>query len=492
MIGMEGGTSFVDRTMELAALGDAYSRKSSLVVIYGRRRLGKTSLVKRFMEGRRGVYFLFTKEPEHDQLYRLARAVGKAIGSRRLEDFGASSFEDLFAEIGESCKSEKLVLALDEFPYLASQDPTIPSIFQKIWDEYLKGSNVMLVLTGSSVGMMRSEVLSYSAPLYGRATAILHLKQMGFKDVSALMPAGMGFEDRLMLYFMFGGVPAYYAALYQGGKAKSYTIERAMEAVLAEGAIFAEEPSVMLSEEVTNDARYLIILSLLAEGVNKPSEIASRLNIAQSNLQKYLTVLEGIGVVEREFPVTEARKSRSKRGIYAISDNFTFFYFYVLRKITADLRAQPAQAAIEAINLLGRAAPKRFELLVREVVWSLSGSGSLPFTAFSVGRWWGRNHSKPKGKDEEEIDIMALNPETRDMLVGEAEWRNRKMDISDYMSLKEKAKAVEWNDGDRSVYYALFSKAGFTEGMEKMAKEEGVMLFDLDAIERALAGKSTA
>ncbi len=496
MVGMSIGyglnVQFVDRKEELAALERAYHARSSLAIIYGRRRLGKTLLALEFIKGKYNAYYLFTKEPVADQVRKLARTIGKAIGSRRLEEFGATDFEDLFSEVAEvqSNASKKLVIVLDEFPNVARIGNAMPSVFQKIWDSYLNGSNIMLILTGSSVGMMRSEVLNYSAPLYGRSNAIIMLGQLDFADAILLMPKGLEFEEKLELYFMLGGIPAYYSIINDmllGSKSTRHTLSEIIRAMLGRGSIFLEEPSILLSEEVSKEERYLSILSLLAEGINKPSEIASKLGIAQGNLQQYLNLLEELGITWKEFPVTEEKKKRSKKGIYRIKDSFSLFYFYALRKVAGELQTGQLDSAIESLErMLNTFYAWKFESFVHEFLIEISKRGKTGFVIEKVGRWWGTTNAKEKGANPIEIDVVALNENTREILFGEAEWKNRKMDIRDYAQLKDKAKAVEWHSGIRKEHYALFSRSGFTEDLKRLAEREGVQLFDLIAIEKAL------
>ncbi len=476
--------NFVNRESELASLLDAYrSKAANLVTIYGRRRIGKTALIKKFCEKVNFAYYLCDTAPISEQLRRLSLSIGLAINDKELAEMGVASFEALFYRIARLKMDKKLVIVFDEFQNLARLDNAIPSIFQRGWDEYLSKSNVMLILAGSSISMMRSEVLSYSAPLYGRSTQIFELKPLRPKYAFMLMPKSMGMKEKLYLYFMLGGVPAYYANL-EGAIAdyENASIDEILLAMVKEGSIFASEPSMLLSEETRNDTKYLQILELIANGVNKPSEIASKIGIAHANLGKYIGVLEYIGIVEKEVPVNLQPLRKSKIGVYRINDNFAYFYFRTLKKA---LPSKNVQYLHDDLDLLSQS---RFEYFAKEFLLELSIDKRI-FAITRIGRWWGKDPSKPKGMNQEEIDVVALNEKSKDILFAECKWSNEKVGVEVYEELKRKAKLVQWHNDDRHEHYALFSKSGFTEEMRGIAEKEHVLLFDLEAIEEALQGK---
>ena len=476
--------NFVDRDDELSSLHDSYSSKGeALVVIYGRRRIGKTELMQKFGRslGTAFVYYLCDSTPLGDQLRRLSMLVGRSINDREMVELGAAGIEAVFYRIAKARPAPKLVVALDEFQRLAKLDTAIPSTFQRIWDTYIKDSgSLMLILGGSSISMMRGEVLNYSAPLYGRSTAVFHLKPLGFRYAMLLAPRRASVTDRLYMYFIFGGIPAYYAAL-----AESITdydgacIKEVVGQLLKAGSIFASEPSLLLSDETRNDTIYMQILELIANGVNKPGEIASKIGIAHGNLGKYMDLLGHIGLVEKEMPLLANQLRKSKTGIYRIKDNFIDFYFRELKRHING----GAGAAEEIVGDLDLIAQKKFEDLSRELV---GGGAAGDYTA--SGRWWGTDKSRGRGAGREEIDIVAVNEKTGEILFAECKWTNKAVGTDIYTDLKRKSGLVQWRN-DRKERYALFSKSGFTDEMRKIANAEKVMLFDLDAIGWAMADR---
>jgi len=478
---------FVDRKEELSSMNDSYSAKSSnLIVIYGRRRIGKTELIRRFGNEKeaRFAYYFCDNTPISEQIKRISYSVGKAIGDDELIEIGAANLEAIFYRISKSKIPYKIILALDEFQNLTKLDPSIPSVLQKAWDLYIKGSEkLMLMLSGSSISMMRSEVLNYSAPLYGRSTSIFRIKPLSFEYAMELTPKNADIIDRLYAYFILGGIPAYYAAI--ASNLKDYdnaSIEDIVKNMLREGSIFGSEPNLLLSEEVRNDARYMQILELIANGVNKPSEIASKIGVAHGNLGKYIGLLEYIDLVKKELPVTIDALRKSKKGIYSITDNFIDFYFKMLKK-EFEGRRDPT-AIIKGLDFIAQA---RFEGMAKDFLVFLSKNGKV-FPIDKIGRWWGADQSRKSGENQEEIDVVAFNTSTNDILFAECKWSARPVGVDVYIELKRKAKLVNWRNSNRKEHFALFSKSGFDYDMKELSKKEGILLFDPEIIEHTLKG----
>lgn len=472
---------FVGREEELKALEAAYNKEgATLAIIYGRRRIGKTELIRHFIKGKKAVFFLATKANANGQMQSLAREVGNEIGNQTIAKFGATGWNMLFEAIGAYKGKEKAIIAIDEFPYLLATDNTLPSVFQAGWDQFMSNANVMLILSGSSMGMMESAALNYSAPLYGRSSTIIKLRQLDLRSVAKLMP-GARFEEVLCHYFIFGGVPYYYT-LING----SDSTEKSVDAIFENSDLFLNEVSVLLSEEVKSDSKYVGVLTAMANGVNKPGELASRLGIFHSNLDRYLSLLERIGLVKKEYPVTENESRMAKGGIYNIADPYTLFWATVLNRYKDPITAKSYAAKVAVISSIKTVlAERRFEDACKEFLVYLSNKHAA-FSILKIGSWWGKNPKKAAGQNEEEIDIVALNDDTKEILFAECKWSNSKVGADVYFGLKRKAALVNWHREKRKEYYALFAKAGFTEEMKGIADEDHVMLFDIDAIKKAL------
>lgn len=464
---------FVDRKEELQVLERAYSSSTgTLAIIYGQRRIGKTALINQFLKSKKGFWFEATLEAEEEQVRRFSSLLGKAIGNEILLEYGAKDWMSALRFLGSYQGSEKIVVAIDEFPYLIKIRKEVTSIFQAAWDQYLKDKNIMLILSGSSISMMQSNILNYSAPLYGRASTIIKLLPLKFKDVSKLIPK-LSMKDKLQTYFILGGIPAYYSELYNFD-----SFQKVLWYILTNGSFFMSEPSLFLSEEVKKDTRFIQILSLIAEGVVEPNEIAGKTHILIQNLYYYLDTLLDLELIKKDFPVTEKFKERSKKVVYKINNPFILFWSLVLKQVKTQVENKEFDKAFEYSKLLLEPLfQKRFEEFTQEFI-------SYKFPNFTkIGKWFGKNPKKPKGENEEEIDVVAINEISKEILFGECKWSNKKIDVDVYQKLKEKAELVDWNKNKRREYFAIFSKEGFTQKMKEIAMKEKVFLFDLNKIE---------
>ncbi len=479
---------FIDRVEELKELNYAYkSRQSYLAVIYGRRRIGKTELIKHFMKGKKFVYYSATKELERDQMQRLAKEIGHIIGDKAIEKFGVTGWDMLFDRLSLYKGKEKIIIGIDEFPYLVSSNPALPSILQASLESFQDNSNILLVLSGSSMSMMHNEVLNYSAPLYGRSSAILRLNQLAFEDAIALMQNIKSFEEKMLIYFIFGGIPWYYNFLED-----SATLEDVVLKIIGKNDIFLNETSVLLSEEVKNDAKYINTITAIANGVNKPNEIASKLGIFQSNLNRYISLLETMGIVKKDYPITSNELRMAKGGVYRITDHYIFLWAKVLNRYR-ELLLVGSKEAKELIlgSIRTTIAQQMFEYFAIDLVMRASNKGSI-FPITKIGRWWGRDASKPNGINEEEIDLVAVNEKTNDILFGECKWGAKPVDLSVLNELKRKSKIVQWRKDSQIEHFALFSRAGFDAELRRVGKKEGVLLFDLDAIEKIVKNAASS
>ncbi len=474
---------FVDRVEELGAMNKEYKDgNASLITIYGRRRLGKTELIKQFLDGKSGsIYYLATDDNSAMQLKSLSSLIGIRLGNEDLARFGASDWESLFLRASELAGGKKLVIAIDEFPRLARADKSIPSIFQKGWELYMKGSDIMLILCGSSISMMKSEVLNRSSPLYQRSTAVENLMPLGVESAIKLSK-GMEFAESVREYFIFGGVPAYYS-FTEGSK----SLRRVLERVFAPGSVFLDEVSVIISEEVKNTGVYIDIVGLIANGINRPSEIASKLGIPASNAIRYMRPLVDIGLIERVVPVTKMEGRRSKSGFYIVKDNYALFWARYIKRNLGTLSLQGSNDVADMV--MAELAPFEgimFERFAMDFLAFLSRTNRFNIKFTKIGKWWGIDASRKSGDNQEEIDVVAINEKTKDILFAECKWTNAKVGADLYIHLKRKAKLVQWHNDARKERFALFSKAGFTKEMKVLAKREHVLLFGLKEIEDAL------
>lgn len=451
---------FINREIELKALIDKWAKGSSqLIIVYGKRRVGKTELIKQFIKDREAVYFLADKRSSLEQLRELGQIVGDMFNDDMLKSRGFENWLEAFNYIKKH-KKGKFIFAIDEYPYLVEADKSISSVFQKGWDESLKGAGIFLILSGSSIGMMESEALTYRAPLYGRRTGQILIKPLLFKEARQFFPK-KDFDECLSIYTITGGIPAY---ILQWDPALSVD-DNIKEKVFLYTEFLHNEVEFILKEEFREPKNYLSILRAISWGKRKFGEIVNETGLEKSFLAKYLMTLERLQIIEREVPVTEDSPHKSRKGLYAITDNFFRFWFQYVFPYKSDLEIQRHDEVLrkmrESFKML---EGWTYETVCRQMI---SDFRDELFTFERVGKWW---------QDEKEIDVVALNSQTKDILFGEAKWSEKQVGTNIYAQLKEKAAHVDWKNASRKERYILFSKSGFTKDMVELARKDGVYL----------------
>jgi len=457
---------FIDREKELAALEKAWQgEEARLVVIYGKRRVGKTELIKHFMKNKPHVYFLGQRVNGIDNRRWLADLAADHFNDDFLKTAGFPDWRAFF-QYGRDRIRTRTILAIDEFPYLTEAEKGLPSIFQTGWDEYLRNTPVFLILCGSSIAMMESEVLAEKSPLFGRRTGQIQLKPFRFAEACKFYPRA-SFDRCLELYALAGGNPSYLKRLDPACSA----IDNIVRQILPPEAFLAREVEFLLREELREPRNYFAILKAIAFGKSKIGEIVNDTGLDKGILHRYLFTLDDLHVIHKEVPVTERLPLKSRKGLYRIQDQFIKFWFrHILpnRTVIEEGRFERLLPRIEA----------DFPALVAENYEKLSidivrAHEDLFFPMDAAGRWWNR---------KEEIDLVAINEERREILFGEAKWSTRPVGIDVYTDLKRKAPFVDWHNCERTERFCLFSKSGYTKDMREIARKERVILFQRDQL----------
>jgi AAA+ ATPase superfamily predicted ATPase len=455
---------FINRVNELAALKKARTNGSSgFAVVYGKRRVGKTELIKQFLKEHDGIYFLADRRPVTAQLKEVSLLLGEYFKDAFIQERGFGDWVQVFRYLKEKC-NKAFVFAVDEFPYLVETDDSVKSLFQKGWDEYLKNSKVLLILSGSSISMMESEVLSHKSPLFGRRTAQILVRPMSFQDSKKFYP-DVSYEGCLKTYAMTGGMPAYLNKM----DAKLSTAENAIRYVFPPDQYLHNEPEFLLKEELRQPRYYFEILRSMALGKTKFGEIASDTGLEKSSLTKYINVLESLYFIEREYPVTEKNSAKSKKSIYKVSDNFIKFWFnYVYPN-----RSQVEMGSYASvINSIHKTFPTQEALTYEKACCEhLLTAGILEFVPDKAGRWWDNNN---------EIDIVGLNDVESKAVFAEVKWTAKPADVNLYYELKEKAKNVIWKNKERKEYFVFYCKNGFTREFVQLSAKLKIKLFQND------------
>ena len=456
---------FIDRVKELAFLEEKWKeQKAQLVILWGKRRVGKTELTKQFIKGKPNVYFLSENTNEKDQLFRFSQALGHFYNEPLLLTRGFTGWQESFEYI--KAKKQRFVLVIDEFPYLMWSNPGIPSLFQKAWDEYWRNGSIYVILLGSSMAMMENEVLGYRSPLYGRRTGQWRVDPMFFSSVCKFR-AGKPFADQLAHFSIAGGIPAYCLQL----SAEKDFEKNLTDHVLKKGEMLYDEVEFILREELREPRYYFAMLQAIAHGKRKLSEIVNATGISQPVANKYLSVLADLKIVERELPITEEKPLKSKKGLYRITDEFFLFWFRFIFPKRGELEMGRVKDVIDLVRKdMSQHLGAIYEKVAIETLWQ-NMEKLFPFSA--IGRWWDNN---------EEIDIIALNKDSDTILFCEVKWSEKPVGINIYDELKQKAQKVQWGGKTRKEYFCLFSKKGFTDAMVKLALEEGIALFHEDKL----------
>ena len=461
----------INRESELEQLSRHYdSGQAELFVIYGRRRVGKTELLREFCENKPHIFFTATFCSENEQLASFSQQIWKLNHPETPEGFSFPSWEAAFHALADL--PDRPVIVMDEFTYLISSNKAIPFILQKVWDEILNYTKIMLVLSGSYTGMMGTEVLGKRAPLYGRYTAslLLHPRDLPF---SANFFKNYYPQEQLLAWSVLGGIP-YYLLTFTDSQDIFANIDQHI--LNPCGGLLFNEPLLLLMEEFREPYNYFSILHAIAQGHTRLNEIthASRVGSVNS-VSSYLDILQQMQLVTRHIPATEIQPEKSKKGMYQINDHFLRFWFrYVYpNKISLDLGSSDVVLEKHVRPDLNHFTEACFKEASRTYIASLLRRGGYPFLPERVGSWWSRNIN---------IDVMAIDQTERLALVGECECSDNPMGIDILQGLQQKMQTFIQECGMYNFQYALFSKTGFTSQLKEQAKRDDIKLITLEDI----------
>lgn len=449
---------FVDREQEMATLQSEYERDgSALVVLYGRRRVGKTTLISEFIKNKKALFFLASEESESQNRLAFQEKAADFLNSNLLKNVEVKSWDVLFRAIMDSHFDSKPVIVLDEFQYLGKSNPAFPSVFQRIWEEILKDRQVMVILCGSLISMMQSQTLAYDSPLYGRRTAQIRLKQIPFAYYHQFFP-DKSRKELIEMYAVTGGVPKY-IELFSQSKDIYSAIEKC---VLNRSGYLYDEPYFLLQQEVSEVGSYFSINKAIAAGNTKLSSIAGVLEVKSTSLTKYLKTLIDLDILEREVPVTEDSPEKSKKGLYKIKDNYLRFWFAFVYPNMSFIESGHGRIVMDKIrkSLVRNHIAFVYEDICRERMWEINAEGVWPFYFSKLGRYW---------DSKEEIDIAAIDPDGKNLILGECKYWQEPVGVSVLRELEAKAKTVSWEKEKRKTWFVLFSVNGFTEDLRAEA-----------------------
>lgn len=474
---------FVNREAELAFLNSVLTKThptpAQLILLYGRRRVGKTVLARHWADttGLPTIYWAAEREPANLQRRKLyAKMLGVTLAQAPIFE----TWSELWEAYADRLEDQRQILIIDEVPYPAESDPAFLSSLQHAWDQRLKDSKVVLLLSGSHIHTMET-LLSRGSPLFGRFTGQWHLPPLEFSALKYFVPK-WSIDEWVAAYAILGGVPAYLEQIQPGHS----LVENIRDVILSPGGLFVAEPELLLYDEVRDPRVYHAILQAIGAGAHTLEEIANATLTAKTHLSMYLTRLQELRFIERRLPATipPAKIRVSRMGRYHIADPFLRFYFRFVAPQRADV-GYNGEAVLDNIRGQLRAfvGATAYEDLCRAWVVQASASDQLPFKAQVVGSHWSR---------DVQVDVVAVNWADKAIWLGECKWGIDRVAPEILTELIEKKtpkvlkllpeEGVKW-----TVHHGLFSRAGFTPATHQLAESNGVTLVDLDRLASGLA-----
>lgn len=453
---------FKGRIQELNLLDELWARTgATLLILYGRRRVGKTRLIKHWLDRSQAQALYWVAEPAStlDQLRSFSQAVYNFANPQAPAplDFTYTTWQQAWQQVANLAQRERFALFVDEFTYVLEIDPSVAGMLQNIWDNTLNQSNLCLTLCDSHLGMMHQHMLSYQAPLYGRATRQLHLQPIPFGYSQDFFPNYRA-DERVAIYAIFGGIPAYWEQI----NPRQSISENIRHQLLTPNNLMQAEPRLLLHDFVRDPHNYVSILRAIAGGDRTQKTIGSRTGLAQGHVSKYLSVLRDAGFVERRVPVTASESSRLGR--YHITDPYLRFYYRFLFTRQAQLAMGEPDLALNEIkrHLLDFIATHTWEELCRE--WTLRASvrGLLSASMDQVGSAWTR---------KAQVDVVGINSMEKAIVLGECKWQTQPVGRDVLQDLVNKTGEIVPKRGQWQVSYLGFAREGWTPVAQAFADE---------------------
>lgn len=479
---------FIGRESELQFLNNKYEENTGqLIVLYGRRRIGKTETLREFCKGKPHVFFSCTQTTDRMQLLKFSqRLLRENIPARQyISEF--SDWEKAFRAILDlPYGSQKKLIVIDEFPYMCRDNKSIPSILQNLWDSELKSQNVMIILCGSSMSFIEKDLLAEKNPLYGRATGIYKMKEMGFYDATKFFPH-YSERDKVLTYAILGGIP-HYLKQWNPNLSVSENIRRN---ILSKGCVLYSEVDFLLHQELRETPIYNSVIEAVALGNTRLNDISQKSlveNTAKTSV--YLKNLIELGIVEREFSIDTnlKEKANTNRENYRLTDNFFRFWYAFGFANYSQLEDGDVDGVYSYIiePELHEFAAFAFEDICREFVREMQKKNALPFRYAKMGHWMGKTTIRDEHAehgvriDETEIDLLAISRDAGQYLVGECKFKKKPFRYTEFLNTFAKLTPLK---ARAEFYYALFAENGFDENIQKeAASNDHILLYDLPAI----------
>lgn len=458
---------FLCREQELSTLNKRYQKNTfECMIIYGRRRVGKTSIINEFSKDKPTIFFSALNASAQENLEALSQAIHSYSNPDAVDAPIYPNLDSALSAITELAKKERLIFVIDEYPYLAKADASISSRLQHLIDHVWEKGNLFLILCGSSMSFMENQVLGYESPLYGRRTGQMKIQALTYKEMTAFNPQ-LTPEQQALVYGITGGIPHYINKL----NVQDNIDEALLENLFNTSSYLYEEPENLLKQELREPAVYNSIITAIAGGASRPNEISTKVGIESAICAKYLKVLLELGILTKTTPITE---KFGKKTIYRIEDNFfRFWYRFVPQNISAISSGRFPQIYEQAVKKhIPTYMGLVFEKMCRDYL--LRYETFYPILLSEIGEWWG---SDAKTKKEVQIDIVGTSAENDEYIIGSCKFKNEKIGVDELDLLQNYAKV--FGKGKKYHYY-IFSKSGFTPALEERAINNEVKLIKLE------------
>ena len=455
------------RENELRDMNRRYNKGNfECLIVYGRRRVGKTALINEFCKNKPTVFFSALNASDKENLEALSKAIYEKDHPGMDSAPVYQSFDAAFDEITRMAEKERLVFVIDEYPYLAKANKSISSRLQHIIDHTWKNGQLYLILCGSSMSFMEYQVLGYESPLYGRRTGQYKIQALTYKEITTFNPTLIP-EEQSLVYGVTGGIPHYINKLdvYED------VDEALKENLFNTSSYLFEEPENLLKQELREPAIYNSVITAIAGGASHANEIATKVGVESAVCAKYLKVLLDLGIIKKETPITE---KPGKKTIYTIGDNFFRFWYRFVPQNTSAISAGRIEQIYEPVikRHLSDYMGLVFEQMCREYL--LRYASDLPIILSDVGQWWGTDS---KAKKEVQIDIVGSPVEGDEYIIGSCKYRNTIIGVDEFELIKHYADV--FGKGKKYHFY-IFSKSGFTKDLQELGDKGDVKLITLD------------
>ncbi len=459
---------FYNRIMELNHLNKRYtSDKAEFIIVYGRRRVGKTELLKQFVRNKPHIYFLADLSSEKDQLASFTEKIYLHTGDPALFNNPFANWDALFSYLSQLASKNRLIVIIDEYQYLQINNRAISSIIQKSWDEALGKSKILLILCGSYISFMENELLAYKSPIYGRRTAQFRIEPLDFFDARLFFPK-KSVRDQVQFFSILGGIPSYLLQF----NPKWNVAKNISQFILQPDTFLYSEPHFLLMQELREPRNYFAILRAIAFGATRINEIVQASGLDRGMVVKYLETLQNLRIIKRELPALEEKPEKSRKGIYIILDNFFRFWFRFVfpnrgfleegrYDFVAKNRIQP---------FINQYMGPIFENIAIDFLKRLNRIGKLPFELYKIGRHWDK---------DQEIDIVGFDEKKKHLIIGACKWSEKKVGTNILNNLIERSSAITRHFSGEP-FLVLFSKSGFTDALKQRAGDH-LLLFDLNS-----------